>query len=157
LPSVLFRSVGNLVLQVVGLMIAAELAQRRLAQIEQNVAQLLGFGIAFLQPAPFYTGFHVMVLKPIAPMSNQEKLWWAMCITANRFRFGFGRQANRTLKDLVLPNPTEKPDWIETVAFDTSFAANLNELKDLSAQTSKLGLSDLGDERCCVKDLFEVP
>ena len=29
-----------------GLMIAAELAERRLVQLEQNLAQLLGFGIA---------------------------------------------------------------------------------------------------------------
>jgi hypothetical protein len=29
-----------------GLMVAAELAQRRLVQLKQNIAQLLGFGIA---------------------------------------------------------------------------------------------------------------
>lgn len=73
-----------------------------------------GAGVAFLQPFPFYTGFHVMVLTPKKPMTEQEKLWWVMCITANRFRFGFGRQANRTLKDLVLPEPADKPDWAGT-------------------------------------------
>src|SRR6202171_1899303 len=42
----LLRSVGDLVFQVAGLMIAAELAQRRLVQLKQNLAQLLGFRIA---------------------------------------------------------------------------------------------------------------
>jgi hypothetical protein len=42
----LLRRVRDLVLQVGGLVIAAELAQRRFVQLEQNLAQLLGFGIA---------------------------------------------------------------------------------------------------------------
>src|ERR1700730_15784508 len=42
----LLRSVRDLVFQVAGLMIAAELAQRGLVQLKQNLAQLLGFGIA---------------------------------------------------------------------------------------------------------------
>lgn len=73
-----------------------------------------GAGVAFLQPFPFYSGFHVMVLTPKKPMTDQEKLWWVMCITANRFRFGFGRQANRTLKNLNLPAPKEMPGWVHT-------------------------------------------
>ena len=44
--AVLLRSVGDLVLQVAGLMNAAELAQRRLVQLKQNLAELLGFEIA---------------------------------------------------------------------------------------------------------------
>jgi len=73
-----------------------------------------GAGVAFLQPFPYYSGYHVMILTPKIEMTEQEKLWWVMCITTNRFRFGFGRQANRTLKDLVLPEPTAKPDWVDT-------------------------------------------
>ncbi|CAI1834411.1 Restriction enzyme BgcI subunit beta [Serratia quinivorans] len=73
-----------------------------------------GAGVAFLQPFPFYSGFHIMVLTPKKPMTDQEKLWWVMCITANRFRFGFGRQANRTLKDLNLPAPQKTPSWVHT-------------------------------------------
>src|SRR3977135_925461 len=42
----LLRCVGDFVLQVTGLMIAAELAQRRFVQLKQNFAQLLGFRIA---------------------------------------------------------------------------------------------------------------
>jgi hypothetical protein len=42
----LLRSVGDLVLKMAGLMIAAELAQRRLVSLsKQNLAELLGFRI----------------------------------------------------------------------------------------------------------------
>jgi len=71
-----------------------------------------GAGVAFLQPFPYYCGRDVMVLTARREMSDAEKLWWAYCITANRFRFGFGRQANRTLKDLLLPSPESIPDWV---------------------------------------------
>jgi hypothetical protein len=76
-----------------------------------------GAGVAFLQPFPYYSGFHVMILKAKSAMTDAEKLWWVMCITANRFRFGFGRQANRTLKDLILPEPTDMPTWVGNANF----------------------------------------
>lgn len=84
-----------------------------------------GAGVAFLQPFPFYSGFHVMVLCPKQPMTEQEKLWWVMCITANRFRFGFGRQANRTLKDLSLPELKDIPEWVGTMNPDCYKGAEL--------------------------------
>lgn len=67
---------------------------------------------AFVQPRPFYTTYHVAVLTPKAPMSLQEKLWWCLCIRANRFRFHFGRQANRTVNSLLVPD--EVPTWAAT-------------------------------------------
>ena len=86
-----------------------------------------GAGVAFLQPFPFYCGRDVMILKAKAEMTDQEKLWWATCITANRFRFGFGRQANRTLAELVMPNKI--PKWVSTTNLD-QFDGAKNALSD---------------------------
>ena len=68
---------------------------------------------AFVKPRRFYTTYHVAVLAPKATMSVQEKLWWCLCITANRFRFHFGRQANRTLGSLILPDAV--PEWARSL------------------------------------------
>lgn len=65
----------------------------------------------FVQPRPFYCGYHIFVLTPRKSMSLPQKLWWAQCIAANRYRYNFGRQANRTLGSLMLPD--EVPDWVE--------------------------------------------
>lgn len=92
-----------------------------------------GAGVAFLQPFPFYSGFHIMVLNPKQPMTEQEKLWWVTCITANRFRFGFGRQANRTLKDLNLPEPEDMPDWVDATDPDCYKGAQLPASKEFIA------------------------
>ena len=110
-----------------------------------------GAGVAFLQPFPYYCGFHVMVLTPKQPMTEQEKLWWAMCITANRFRFGFGRQANRTLKDLALPDPSSIPFWVGSMDPDRYKGA------DSPAQSGTVALSDRGMWKAFVlQDLFDI-
>lgn len=65
----------------------------------------------FLQPEPFVTGQNIQILVPKnSNMSALEKLWWAACITANRYRFGFGRYANRTLNTLEIPD--DVPKWV---------------------------------------------
>jgi hypothetical protein len=68
----------------------------------------------FLQPRAFYTGYHIYVLRPRREMTDNEKLWWARTIEANRFRYNFGRQANRSLSTLELPDAV--PAWVATVS-----------------------------------------
>lgn len=110
-----------------------------------------GAGVAFLQPFPFYCGRDVMILKPKSKMTEQEILWWVTCITANRFRFGFGRQANRTLKDLQLPEIDEMPDWV-TKADTTRYNG-----AELSANQIEVPLSDTGKWKVfSLQDLFEI-
>lgn len=64
----------------------------------------------FLQMEPYYSGRDLYVLTPKREMTIEEKLYWCMVIKANAYRFNYGRQANRTLKDLELPNVV--PDWV---------------------------------------------
>lgn len=61
-----------------------------------------------IQLSPFYTGFHVFVLKPKTQMTDLEKLFYCHCIRQNRYRYNFGRQANKTLKDLLVPSEMPK-------------------------------------------------
>ena len=38
-----------------------------------------------------------------------------MCLRANKYRFSYGRQANRTLKDLLVPSLDEMPEWVQKI------------------------------------------
>jgi hypothetical protein len=111
-----------------------------------------GAGVAFLQPSPYYCGRDVMILTAKKPMTEQEKLWWVTCITANRFRFGFGRQANRTLKDLNLPESKAIPVWVENTNLDSYKGVELPvsdapaELRSI-ASWKPFSLQDLFDIR----------
>jgi hypothetical protein len=66
---------------------------------------------AFVQLKPFYTAFHIAVLKPNENLSLQEKLYYCMCIQSNAYKYSYGRQANKTLKDIELPDSV--PEWID--------------------------------------------
>jgi hypothetical protein len=69
---------------------------------------------SFLQEKPFYTGQNVAVLSSKENLTNEEKLYYCLCIEQNRFRYSaFGREANRTLKDILIPSVTSIPKWVK--------------------------------------------
>lgn len=78
---------------------------------------LSGNGVlsTFLQEAPFYTAFHVARLKPKVVMTKAQLLFYCACIASNRYRFSYGRQANRTLKSILIPEPHQLPSYVEKV------------------------------------------
>lgn len=72
---------------------------------------------SFVQLRPFYTAQNVAVLKPKCDMTLAEKVFICLCIWHNRFRYSaFGREANRTLRDLLIPEPAEFPQWVNQTA-----------------------------------------
>lgn len=66
---------------------------------------------SFVQIRPFYTAYHIMVLEPKIEMSFNEKLFYCMCIQKNAYRYSYGRQANKTLKDIMIPENV--PQWVK--------------------------------------------
>lgn len=71
---------------------------------------------AFIQPFPFYTAQNVAVLKPRTKLDDGVAWFFCMAIHANRFRYStFGREANRTLKHLLVPSLAELPGWLPGV------------------------------------------
>jgi hypothetical protein len=101
---------------------------------------------AFVQPCKFYTTYHVAVLTPREEMTIQEKLWWCLCIRANRFRFHFGRQANRTIGSLILPEKV--PDWAKEAKVSLPF--------DLSAYDSSAIVDTTGWQKFRVSEIFSL-
>lgn len=65
----------------------------------------------FLQTEPYYSGRDLFVLTPKRYMSIQEKLYWCMVIKSNAYRFNYGRQANKVLRDIEIPE--DIPKWVE--------------------------------------------
>ncbi len=65
----------------------------------------------FVQLAPFYTAYHVAVLKPKTEMTTEEKLFCCLAIRLHRFRYSYGRQANGTLSTLLIP---PLPSWVQS-------------------------------------------
>ena len=72
---------------------------------------------SFVQPRPFYTAQNIDVLCPRFTMSLDVKLYYCLCIEANRFRYStYGREANRTLKTIQVPGLDHIPSWVEGIS-----------------------------------------
>jgi hypothetical protein len=78
----------------------------------------------FVQPEPFYSGRDLYVLHPRVDMSLEQKLYACMCIKANKYRYNYGRQANRTLREIRIPDPRNLPSWVKPAFSEVLLAWN---------------------------------
>lgn len=58
----------------------------------------------FYQKFPYYSGRDLYMLVPKRKMSVIEMLFYAKCISANKYKYNYGRQANKTLKNILIPS-----------------------------------------------------
>lgn len=58
----------------------------------------------FYQPLPYYSGRDLYVLIPKKKMSEVEMFFYATSIRKNKYKYNYGRQANKTLKDILIPS-----------------------------------------------------
>ncbi|CCR31793.1 TPA_asm: restriction endonuclease [Salmonella enterica subsp. enterica] len=66
----------------------------------------------FVQDSQFYSGRDLYWLNPKVNLTMDEKLYYCSCIRKNRNRYSYGRQANRTLKSLLVPSVSSIPEWV---------------------------------------------
>jgi len=60
----------------------------------------------FYQPVEYYSGYHILVLTPKQELDVIDMLYYAKVISLNKYRYSYGRQANKTLKDILIPKIT---------------------------------------------------
>lgn len=99
----------------------------------------------FVQDKPFYSGRDLYLLIPKKEMSLEEKLFYCHVIKMNAYRYSYGRQANRTLKNINLP---PLPDWLKKYKIDYSPIDTQIKHKELPFDTTKW-------KKFTVKDVFE--
>lgn len=116
---------------------------------------------SFTQVSEFYTAQNVAVLRPKTSMSLGTLLYYCAAISANKFRYSaFGREANRTLRTLLVPPLDAVPLWANAAlpAEKKSLAAGLASFTEENIDTAKpermksRTVSDL----LCVHELFDI-
>ncbi len=85
---------------------------------------------SYVSTMEFVPNSDVTVLLPKRPMSIQEKLYYALCITKNRYKFSYGRKPKgERLKELLLPK--YPPDYVMNYSVENainSFSETLNNV-----------------------------
>lgn len=107
---------------------------------------------AFLQPQEYYTGYHIYCLttKDNVSLSDAQKLFYCCCIRANKYKYNYGRQANRTLRNLLVPSIEAIPDWVNKVNLSRFDCAE----ETLLDRKSELNTSSWQEFR--LNELFEI-
>jgi hypothetical protein len=92
----------------------------------------------YVQEADFYCGRDVAILRPRIPLTKQQILFYCHCIKTNRYRYSYGRQANKTLNKLIIPSVDEIPEWVASIDLDQiSDAKNPVNTKPISEIATK--------------------
>ena len=87
---------------------------------------------AFVQPEAFYTAQNIKVLSPKSDMTFNEKVFYCLAISRNRFRYSsHGREANKTLDDILVPDFATLPEWVNDIALEIPNRASA-KARDLS-------------------------
>jgi hypothetical protein len=101
------------------------------------------------QSKPYYTGYHVFYLTPKIALTEKQLFFYCLCLKKNRFRFGYGRQANKTLSQLRIPSIDEIPSWVGAERLVEPISNEPVTNHKFVLQTSEWGFFE-------IKDLFQV-
>lgn len=96
----------------------------------------------FLQNSEFYTGYHIMVLKPKIHLTLEQKLYYCLCIRSNKYKYSYGRQANTTLKDLIIPDINSIPFWVNNFSYNNYEKKLLSKLFKEDTLINKINFSN---------------
>lgn len=110
---------------------------------------------AYMQPEDFYCAHQIAVLSPKVEMTEQQIFFYVAAIRHNKFRFSYGRQADRTFRSLEVPDLYEIPQWVETLNSNFDLSSKLVEIGGFS-DVPRAELQSRGTGLMCISDLFDV-
>jgi len=82
---------------------------QRLDEIKPNLAHTISVAgggsvlATFFQKEEYYSGRDIYTLIPKKQLTEIEMIFYCYCIRKNKYRYNYGRQANKTLKDILIP------------------------------------------------------
>ena len=112
---------------------------KRMPNVKPNPANTLSIAVSgsvlstFYHDYEYYSGRDVYVAKPKLPLTKAEMLYYCCVIEHNKYRYNYGRGANRTFKELLVPSYEEIPDLVKrrnvnSIFIETPFSPNKLQL-----------------------------
>lgn len=128
---------------------------QQISGIEPNPANTIsvagGWSVlaTFFQQEKYYSGRDIYILIPKRNFSEIEMIFYCYVIRKNKYRYNYGRQANKTLKDILIPE--ELP-----VEWKSLNSKDINLLKEnpILKENPSLNIDTWGS--FLLSDLFEI-
>lgn len=106
---------------------------------------------SYVSDFEFAANSDISVLIPLRSMSLQEKLFYAKCISMNRYKFSYGRKPKGDrLRNIELPDSA--PIWVDTLKDVATKSSILNGFQNISTFPLERNLSSFNIVK--LKDIF---
>lgn len=128
---------------------------RKIEGITPNPAHTLSIAVSgsvlstFYHDCEYYSGRDVYVAKPKEPMTREEMIYYAVIIEANKYKYNYGRGANKTFRNIIVPEKHELPKYINTYKAEPSFS-------EASIINKKYEINTQDWEPFILKDIFTI-
>lgn len=107
----------------------------------------------FYQPLEYYSGRDIYILLPREKLSIIEMLYYAKVISLNKYRYNYGRQANKTLKDILIPKYISNEMKSKLSIF---YNNTLNVISKENLNSERIKLNTNNWQNFKLTDLFEI-
>jgi hypothetical protein len=104
----------------------------------------------FYHDYEYYSGRDVYIAKPKKELSKEQMLYYAYVIEQNKYRYNYGRQANKTLKNILVPDIDELPNYINEISI------NDYKFEKKSVLNKKVELNTKNWQKIKLKDIFDI-
>ncbi len=105
---------------------------------------------SFLQPEPYYSGRDLYFLTPRVSMTDEQKIYYCQCLRANKYRYSYGRQANRTLREISIPALEDIPDWV------CPLPEELSSAKEAENKESAININAAEWKKFLMGEIFDI-
>ena len=103
----------------------------------------------FYHDYEYYSGRDVYIAKPKYNLAREQMIYYAYVIEQNKYRYSFGRQANKTMKDILVPDIDELPDFVNNIS--------VSDIKFIDKPIcQKMELNTIDWKWFALKNIFEI-
>lgn len=100
---------------------------KRIDDVVPNPANTLSIAVSgsvlstFFHDYEYYSGRDVYIARPKMELTPQEMLYYAFIIEQNKYRYNYGRGANRTFRDIEIPEYEKLPNYLKSMSINIPF------------------------------------
>ena len=95
--------------------------------VEPNPSHTLSIAVSgsvlstFYHDYEYYSGRDIYVAKPKIKLTKEEMLYYCYVIEQNKYRYNYGRGANKTFRSILVPSKDEIPKYVRTKEAEIRF------------------------------------
>lgn len=103
---------------------------KRIDEIKPNPAHTLSIAVSgsvlstFYHDYEYYSGRDVYIASPKVEMTKEQMLYYCYVIEQNKFRYNYGRGANKTFRDILVPSINEIPLYVNQKKMGGEFCSS---------------------------------